>query len=537
MKSLFNTLFVVAVLLQNATAQTSLQKEFDQLLQSQFKRNEPGGVVMIAKNGSMIYKKAFGMANLELAVPTNDSMVFYIGSNTKQFTSVAILQLVEKGRLTLQDSIGKFFPLAPPTVRSITVQQLLSHTSGIDEKNEKDVRKLVSSDKPESVAQINISPGTKWEYNNTNYSILGYIIEKTTGRAYAEYLEENIFKPAGMIHSSVDDEISIIPNRASGYRNFKNRFQNSRPSGKIGAAGGVQSTAGDLFLWNNALKNGTLLKAETLQKAFQPQTLLDGTICSYGFGWYLEELHGSPTRRHGGMVPGYTAETLYLPQEDVYVVLLTNTEFSSIPITALARILAGLVIGKPYVFEPMPIAQGALKKYLGLYKNDLGEQLNIMERNGSLVFQRPNGAPYKLGYAGGHEFFLGVNFMRVNFIGDENGKITSLKFSKVDVGATQWFKTSKPLLNLSPERLSDSLLKKYEGKYSSQGVDTIIINRDGPNLYLKRGNQELLLIAKNSYQFYNPEHALEIQFSKEPSASVTELVFIQNRKKLRYHKF
>ncbi|MBN8789615.1 MAG: serine hydrolase [Terrimonas sp.] len=536
MKILFFTFIIVTGIAQRAIAQISLQEGFDKLLMTQFKANEPGGVVMVAQNGVVIYKKAFGMANLELNVPTNDSMIFNIGSNTKQFTSVAILQLVEKGKLNLQDSLGRFIPFAPPAVNSITVQQLLSQTSGIDEKNEKNIKAFISGDKPENLVRIDIAPGIKWEYNNTNYSILGYIIEKITGSTYTDYVVENIFKPAGMENSYIDNEVSIIKNRASGYRNFKNRFLNSRISGKIGAAGGIQSTVNDLLKWNTALKSGILLKRETLQQAIHPQKLLDGTITGYGFGWYLEELHGSPTWRHGGMVPGYTAETLYLPKEDVYIVILTNTEFSLIPITALSRILAGMAIGKPYIFENMPIDKAHLKKYVGLYENDLGEQLNIAERNGGLIFQRPNGAQYKLGYAGGNEFFLGVNFMRINFIPHANGKISSLKFSKVDIGATEWFKTQKPLLNLSSERIADSLLKHYEGKYFLPGSDTVIINRDGPNLYLKMENQELLLAAADNTHFFALKNNLQIQFSKGSIINVPGLILIKDKKKIKYFK-
>ncbi len=536
MKILFFTFLIATGIAQNAIAQTPLQEEFDKLLMPQFKTNDPGGVVMVAKNGAAIYKKAFGMANIELNVPANDSMIFNIGSNTKQFTSVAILQLVERGQLKIQDSLGKFIPSAPPVVNSITVQQLLSQTSGIDEKNEKHIKALISGDKSENLVQIDIAPGTKWEYNNTNYSILGYIIEKITGGTYADYVLENIFKPAGMGNSYIDNQVSIIKNRASGYRNFKNRFLNSNPSGKIGAAGGIQSTVSDLLKWNAALKSGILLKRETLQQAIQPQKLLDGTLTGYGFGWYLEELHGSSTWRHGGMVPGYTAETLYLPEEDVYVVILTNTEFSLIPITALSRILAGLAIGKPYIFEDMPIDKGHLKKYIGLYENDLGEQLNIAERNGGLTFQRPNGAQYKLGYAGDNEFFLGVNFMRINFMPHANGKISSLKFSKVDIGATEWFKTQKPLLNLSSERIADSLLKRYEGKYFLPGGDTVIINRDGPNLYLKMENQELLLAAADNTHFFALKNNLQIQFSKGSITDVPGIILIKDKKKLKYFK-
>jgi hypothetical protein len=234
-------------------------------------------------------------------------------------------------------------------------------------------------------------------------------------------------------------------------------------------------------------------------------------------------------------VPGFTAETLYLPNEDVYIVILTNTEFSAIPITALSRILGGLAIGKPYIFKDLPIAGSALKKYVGRYENNMGEQLNITERNGSLVFQRPNGAQYKLGYAGGDEFFLDVNLMRINFVAGSDRKIYSLKFSKVDVGATEWFKTGKALLPLAPGRIADSLLQQYEGNYLFPGEDTITIIRDGPNLYLKKGREEFLLAATDHHRFFAVKNDLKVEFTNG-SANVAGLKVTQDEKDQKYIK-
>lgn len=534
MKPFFLTL-VIFNIINLSNAQTALTKELDDLLVPQFKSNEPGGVVMVAKNDSIIYEKAFGMANIEINVATNDSLIYCIGSNTKQFTAVAILQLVEKSKLQLQDTLGKFVPLAPAIASGITVQQLLSQTSGIDEKNELDFGELLTRQKLSNISFTNY-PGTKWEYNNYNYSVLGFIIEKVSGQSYSDYIVQHIFKVAGMAHSYVDDWTSIIPNRASGYKHFKTKFLNSNPSGKIGAAGGILSTVTDMFKWNEALKSGIILKREILQQAFTPQKLLDGSFTNYGFGWYLEELHGSPTRRHGGMVPGYTSETLYLPNEDVYVVFFTNTEISTIPITALTRIIAGIMIGKPYIFDSKPIDKNLLKQYTGIYENSYNEVINIIEQNDYLVFQRPNGNPYNLGYAGNNEFFFYKDFYRINFETNSNKKITSLKFSKADVSPTEWIKTEKTPLKLATGRINDSILNAYVGKYFLNNSDSIEISRDGVNLNFKSGKDKLLLAAADNTHFFTLQDDLNITFLKNPKSNTWELLLTKNKISKKYLK-
>ena len=340
-----------------------------------------------------------------------------------------------------------------------------------------------------------------------------------------------------MVHSCIDEDLSIIKNRATGYRHFKGRILNSRPSGKIGPSGGMLSSVDDMFKWMQALKNGLLLKPETLARAYVPQKLLNGKATTYGFGWHLEQLHGSSTRRHGGMVPGYTSETLYLPEEDVYVVILTNAEFSPIPLTALSRIIAGLAIGKPYIFQETAIDKNELKNYIGLYENEYGELLNITQQNTNLIFQRPNGNPYNLGYAGNNEFFFYKDFLRVHFVTGGSGKITSLQFSKVDVGMTEWFRLEKPPLKLAAKRIEDSILRIYPGTYFIPGNDTITISRDGLNLYYRMGNQPALLLAAEDSKHFNAlKSDIRITFISDPVTNASALSITSNKKNKRYSK-
>lgn len=441
MKFVVITYILLCCISQNSKGQTALSNELDSFLSARFKPNEPGGVVMASKNGKVIYRKAFGMADLELNVPVNDSMVFYIGSNTKQFTAVAILQLVEKNKLQLQDTLGKYLPAAPYPVSNITLAELLSHTSGLTEKNDDVVKKLLANKKPTDSLVKDIIPGVKWEYSNVGYSALGYIIEKVTGVPYSEYIKEYILKPAGMTHSYVDENNAIIKNRADGYSRTRHRNVNLRPTSIMGAPGGIMSTVDDMLKWTEVLKTNILLKQETLQLAFTPHKLRDGSTTGYGLGWYIEELKGSPTRRHGGRTFGYTSETLYLPRESVYVIILTNSDFGFFPIRAVTRVVAGLAINKPFIFTDQPIELKELDKFIGTYKNHLNEIINITMEEGKLIFQRPGGNKYQLGFAGNNEFFFHREIYRLKFAADATGKIARLDLSQADMNPMAWIKT------------------------------------------------------------------------------------------------
>jgi hypothetical protein len=382
-------------------------------------------------------------------------------------------------------------------------------------------------------AASGIVPGSKWEYVNTNFAALGYIIEKVSGKSYGDYIKENIFKPAGMTHSYVDEPTLVIKNRAHGYGRERN--VNIRVADLLNgkAAGGIQSTAEDMLKWTEALQANKLLKPETLQLAYTPQKLNNGQLTDYGLGWYIQELHGSLTHRHGGRTFNQTSETLYLPQEAVYVIILTNTSDANIPIRAMSRVVAGIAIDKPYVFDDQPVDKNELKAYTGLYENDFGEPLNISAENGRLLFQRPNGSKLKLGFAGNNEFFLDRDFFRVNFNKDAAGKVTSLTFSKLEMMPIVWYKTQQPpLTTLAPERIPGNILKDWSGKYFLPGADTITITQRGVNLFYKTNGKELLLAAQDSTHFFALKDAISITFTKEsPALTITE-----KRKNKQYSK-
>tara|TARA_R110000868_G_scaffold14075_17_gene65845 strand:+ start:20670 stop:21743 length:1074 start_codon:yes stop_codon:yes gene_type:complete len=329
----------------------NLESTIDSLLQEKYSENTPGGVFLIAQKENIIYKKAFGLSNLELSIPMQTDNVFEIGSITKQFTAVAILILMEKGKLNLNDEITKFIPDYPTNGYRITIHHLLTHTSGIkdftkikglNEISKKDLTpsELINFFKNEP---IDFAPGDQFKYNNSGYAILGYIIELITKQSYSDFVSENIFKKLKMLTSQYASHYEVIQNRASGYHNKNGYINNREVSFTIPySSGALMSTVDDMFKWQMAIKKNLLISKEATKKAFTNYTLNNGKPINYGYGWHIKAMHQIVIREHGGAIFGFKSMAVYIPESDIYVIALTNCDCNS-P-TTITRKIAELVL-------------------------------------------------------------------------------------------------------------------------------------------------------------------------------------------------
>lgn len=344
------TIFLVCIL-QFSYAQITDSK-IDSLIQTEFKdKDGPGGVFMVSKNGKEIYLKAFGKANLELNVDLTTGSIFQLGSMTNQFTSVAILMLEEQGKLSVNDSISKYIP-DYPNGNKITIHHLLTHTSGIkDFTKMKSLRDIAQKEMTPSMMvdffknePVDFAPGEKFDYNNSGYFLLGYIIELTSGETYEDFIEKRIFQKIGMANSYYNTDRQVIKNRASGYHKKENGYVNktiisySVPF----ASGSLMSTAGDMLKWKNALNQNLLLNANTIKKAFMKYRLNNKEEFTYGYGWHIRDINRTPTREHGGSIFGFKSMGVYIPSKDIYVLGLSNCDCHS-P-TKITQEIAKLVL-------------------------------------------------------------------------------------------------------------------------------------------------------------------------------------------------
>ncbi|WP_245780676.1 serine hydrolase domain-containing protein [Lutibacter maritimus] len=269
---------------------------------------------------------------------------------TKQFTAIAIMLLVEQGRLNVNDAISKYISNYP-NGKNITIHHLLTHTSGIKDftkmksimsiaKKDLTPKELVNFFKDEPVDFL---PGEKFDYNNSGYVVLGYIIELVSGETYEHFIENNIFEKLGMNNSRYASDKEIVKNRAYGYHNrgeFSNKMQISLRIPY--ASGSLMSNVDDMLKWQKAIKNNSLITEASKEKVFTNYTLNNGEHIKYGYGWHLKDINGIPTREHGGSIFGFKSMGVYVPSLDIYVIGFSNCDCNS-P-TKITRDIAKLVL-------------------------------------------------------------------------------------------------------------------------------------------------------------------------------------------------
>jgi CubicO group peptidase (beta-lactamase class C family) len=386
-----------------------LTNSVDSLIATQFKLNEPGISVLIASKNGLVYKKAFGSANVELNVPMQPDMIFRIGSITKQFTAIGILQLVEQGKISLHDSIQKYLPNFPSKGYTITIENLLTHTSGIPDYSNADTTHNPYIERHDFTPQqiikafdympLEFRPGTQYTYSNSGYVLLAYIIQQVTGNDYHKYLKENIIDRAGLQHTLFANEHAIIPNRVEGYTRDKGFFEKSeyQTSSMAFGCGDLMSTTEDLYQWNQALTAYKIVSKETLQKAFTNYKLSDGSYTNYGYGWFIDSL-GIKRIHHEGQVSGFTAFEAYYPGNNIFVSILTNqlsgedtTDFTDKRFRMFDKIFS-LAVGKQ-IDNEVVLNDSALDKYEGFYiatfkKN---QTLTIIKKDEKLYMDLSNG--------------------------------------------------------------------------------------------------------------------------------------------------
>jgi CubicO group peptidase (beta-lactamase class C family) len=292
----------------------------------------PGLAVAVIQRGKLVTAKGFGLANVEQAVQVKPETVFQSGSVGKQFTAALVMLLVEDGKLSLDDSITRFYPDAPWRWRGITIRHLLTHTSGIPDYEETsiDLRKDYTEDEFARLAfglKLEFEPGSRWSYSNTGYVLLGAIIRKATGQFYGDLLRDRLFKPLGMKTARIISEEEIIPNRAAGYRLVKGELKNQEwvsPSLNTTADGSLYLSILDVVAWDTGVRAKAVLRPGSWDAVFSPVKLQSGKTYPYGFGWFVDDFSGQRRHHHGGAWQGFKTYISRHLQTDLTVIVLAN---------------------------------------------------------------------------------------------------------------------------------------------------------------------------------------------------------------------
>jgi CubicO group peptidase (beta-lactamase class C family) len=317
-------------------------EQVDRLVEAERRAQQiPGVSIAVCREGRILKANGYGRANVELDVPVTPETIFQTGSVGKQFTSMAVMMLVEGGKIGLDDEIVKYIPESPGAWKEVTVRQLLTHTSGIaDYGGEEDsmAKGVINFRKDYTEKQLveafakmpmDFAPGEKWKYSNTGYVLLGVIIHRVTGEFYGDFLQERIFKPLGMTSTRIISEADIVSNRSSGYRLVKGELKNQEwvsPTLNTTADGALYTNVLDLAKWDAALDRRLLVKPSSYGAIWTPVKLNNGKSYPYGFGWSIREARGKRVVSHDGAWQGFTMSISRHLDDRFTVIVMTNLD-------------------------------------------------------------------------------------------------------------------------------------------------------------------------------------------------------------------
>lgn len=430
-----------------APSRTALTARVDSLAAAFIAEPEAPGVsisVIRAGRDTLVFK-GFGKADIENDVPATPETVYRIGSITKQFTSVAVLRLVEQGKVRLGDPIGKYLPELPTAWRPAKVRQLLNHTSGIPSYTDlgdawakrwgdympPDTLVALTANKP-----LDFPPGSGWRYDNTGYVLLGMLLEKVSGKPYGEYLDSTIFKPLGLKSTSYCNRAPLIPHRSRGYQRDGHTFTNapyldmSQPY----AAGALCSTVGDLARWDWLLATGKVVSPASWSVMTTPQGI--AKLDHYGFGLVRGAVGSHVMLTHGGGIHGFITANAYFPNDSLSITVLANAAPSDPDalLSNIARSVFGIPLEQPKrTADAAPLPDSIRAAVPGKYAVDIGGKslvMTISSDSAGVVAQAAGQSEIPLIYVGEGSFGTQVDpSIRISFVLD-HGRATRMSLEQ-----------------------------------------------------------------------------------------------------------
>jgi CubicO group peptidase (beta-lactamase class C family) len=510
----------------------------DQLVESYASKKDFMGSVLVARGSDVLFSKGYGSANLEWDIPNSSTTKFRLGSITKQFTAASILLLEERGKLKVEDPVKKYMPDAPAAWDKITIFHLLTHTSGIPsftgfpdyaslEPFPTTPEKLVARfrDKP-----LEFEPGEKWNYSNSGYVLLGYLIEKVSGESYETFLQENIFTPLGMKDSGYDSNSAVIARRASGYT--------KQPDGTIVntafihmsvpfSAGSLYSTTEDLLRWEQGLFGGKVLSAASLQKMTTPFK------SDYAFGLQVRTVNGHRRIDHNGGIEGFNTALAYYPDDKITVVVLANLNGNAPD--ALMPLLGGVALGENVTLtterKEIKLPSSVLSQYVGAYALAPGVNMT-MTLNGDQLMTQLSGQPkFPVFPEAENMFFLKVVDAQIEFGKDDKGPYLILHQGGRDQKAPR---TSATVAEKKEVQVPAKILADYVGTYQLRPGFDLVVTLEGNQLMTQAtGQPKFPIFAESETEFFPKVIDADIEFFRDDKGAVTHLVLHQGPAELK----
>lgn len=531
----------------------------DQIFAQWDRPDTPGCAVAVVKDGQIIHKRGYGVANLELGVPINTSSVFNAGSIAKQFTAMSILMLSQQGKLSLDDEVRKFVPEFPNFGTPITLRHLIHHTSGLrdflemlemagwrtgsDLTTEKDILHMVSRQRT-----LNHGPGSQFVYTNTGYVLLAVIVKRVTGQSLRDYAEANIFRPLGMTSTHFyDDHRQIIKGLVDGYLPDKQRgFLKWIPATEYTGSSNLFTTVEDLALWDQNFYDKSVGGPTVIEQMVAPGTLSDGSELEYAHGLIILTYKGLKTVIHSGGTLGYQGTLHRFPDQRFSVALLCNVR--GINPDGLARRVADIYLadqlkpatgapGNPTVAPAETVKPSAkeLSSVAGLYLNPVTDIVRrLYVKDGKLFYFRTPSNESELAPLGGNRFLmLGArNRVEIHFTPNRPGGSLNMILSEAGAKPTIW--NTVNAADYTPQQLT-----AFAGKYYSPELDTTYeIKAQGDKLLFITGNWGSFLLSPRFVDsFANPEEMGSIRFTRDGRNRVSGFVISSGKvRNLRFDK-
>ncbi len=430
-----NLILILVFFVRHSCFAQNEAASIDTLLNAFCRLGQFNGSALVAKNGTILLNKGYGYRNVETGVMNDPNSIFQLGSVTKQFTSAVILKLQSQNKLSVSDKLSKYFPDYPKG-DSITIKELLTHTSGIyNYTNDENFMKNEIT-KPKTREQmmalfenkpLDFSPGTAWNYSNSGYSLLGYIIEKVAQTSYEQAVHQYIFSPLKMTHSGFDFTDLKSPDKTIGYYVLNAHDTTKAPivdSTISFSAGAIYSTTGDLYRWSQALENNSILSTSEQNEAYTP------VKNNYGYGWGIDSIDGKRRLAHNGGIPGYITTISRVPADDVTIILLSNASNETIGKISnnIYSILYHQKYELPKVRKAVSLDAQAMKQYEGEYELRAGLTVTIQAKD-SVLIATPTGQSAKTLYAEKKDFFFEKEEdVQLNFTRNDKSEIDGFLF-------------------------------------------------------------------------------------------------------------
>jgi CubicO group peptidase (beta-lactamase class C family) len=552
----------------NALAQQNVQK-IDALLKQYYDYGQFNGSILVAEKGKVIYKKGFGMANMEWNIPNQPDTRFRIASITKQFTAALVLQLVEEGKIKLDGKITDYLTdYRKDTGEKVTIHQLLNQTSGIPDYTARPDFSAEISRNPYAVADfvkkfasgdLQFEPGSKYSYSNSGYHLLGAIIEKVTGKSYETVLTERILKPLGMTNSGYDNSSTVLEKRASGYQKTPAGFVNTAylDMSIPYAAGSIYSTVEDLFKWDQSLQEDKILSANSRKLMFTPG------LGNYGYGIRISDMPIGKTDQktkiigHGGAINGFSSLIARAVEKQQTVIILDNINLGRLH-GQITHSIISILNGQSYDAPKKSVAETLYKIAIEKNVSSAVAEYRKLKAENSPTYDFSESELNTLGYQllGMKRTIDAIEIFKLNvemfpksanpydtlgeaYLADNQKELALANYKKaveLDPRNTNALQIVRRLEG-KETKVDTSGFDAYVGEYQVTPNLILTISKDGDKLFGQlTGQGKLAVEPVSDTQFTMPEVKANISFEKDSAGKVVGLLLTQGTRTVNAKK-